>query len=273
MIAIVTDSTAYLTKYQAQKMGVSIVPVTYNVNGQIYNESYSDQNGAYEQLLLRNPQTCHTAHASVAAFMSTFSEHLRRGHQVFCLVLSSRLSGTYSSAAIAAREMGSTDILVVDSLTTAGGLTLLLEKTRELIDQELPLDQLALHIEQLRSHIGIAFSVDNMDALRRSGRLGTVRQSVGTILNVRPILLCRDGAVISDGQARGKVAQAAALTDRIPANAKNLILHYFGNISSLDTLRTEIKRRLPNVPVGYCRCGPVLSVHLGLETIGVAWML
>lgn len=273
MIAIVTDSTAYLTKYQAQNMGVSVVPVTYNVCGQIYNESYSDQNGDFAQLLQRNPQDCHTAHASVAAFMSTFSEHLRRGHQVFCLVLSSRLSGTYSSAAIAARELGAKDILVVDSLTTAGGLILLLEKARELIDLGLPLEKLALEIEGLRAKVGIAFSVDNMDALRRSGRLGTVRQSVGTILNVRPILLCRDGAVISDGQARGRLAQAAALAERIPASAKKIILHYFSSISSLDTLRTEIKRRLPEVPVGYCRCGPVLSVNLGLETIGAAWIL
>jgi len=272
MIAIVTDSTAYFTKAQANTLGVSIVPINYSIGGQNYSENFTDQNGPYEQMLLKNSTHSHTAQASSGAFASAFNELLQQGHKVLCIVLSSRLSGTYSSASIAARDIGSPDIMVVDSLTTAGGLILLAEKARELINEGGTLASVAAALEKVRSNMGIVFSVDNMDALRRSGRLGTVRQSVGTILNVRPILLLKDGSIVSDGQARGKNAQSIAIAERIPTDAKKIILHYFSNISNLDDLRIEVKKHVPLAAVGYCRCGPVLGVHLGLGTIGVSWM-
>ena len=62
--------------------------------------------------------------------MSTFSELVNSGFEVLCITISSRLSGTYSSASIAAREVSSDKITVVDSQSTAGGMYMLVEKAR-----------------------------------------------------------------------------------------------------------------------------------------------
>lgn len=273
MIAIVTDSTAYLTSDEAKALRVGVVPESYSVNRQMFNENYADKNGTFERLILKHPCGCKTAHASVGAFMSMFSESLRQGLKVFCVTISSRLSGTYSSAVVAARELGSPDVMVVDSLTTAGGLRLLVEEARRLsLEDGITLDALAAEVEKLREKIGIVFSVDNMDFIRASGRLGTVRQSIGTVLNVRPILLCSDGAVISDGQARGKNALCRALAGRIPTSAKKIVLHSFGENGAAAQLREEIARRFPGVPLLFSRPGPVLGIHLGLGMVAAAWI-
>ncbi|MFZ5974945.1 MAG: DegV family protein [Bacillota bacterium] len=272
MIAIVTDSTAYLTKKEAKALGVRMVPMTYTVSGLPFNESFVDQNGNYERLIFHNLQRCTTSQAPISAFMSVFEELMRQNYEVFCIVISSRLSGTYSSASIAAKEVNRDKIIVVDSLTTAGGLAMLVNKAKKLADEGVSLPEITRIIEESRNNVGIAFSVDNMDALRRSGRLGIVRQSVGTILNIRPILLCEDGAVVAHGVTRGRSEQIKELIARIPQNAKRVIVHHLGEKINLDVLISGIKKKFPSIKIGQCKLGPVLGIHLGQGVIGVSWM-
>lgn len=123
--------------------------------------------------------------------------------EVLCLTISSRLSGTYSNASLAAKSVGGA-IRIVDGRTTAGGSCLLLRHAAQRIREGAQLQPLAEELRALREQIGIAFSVTDMNPLRRSGRLGIVRQSVGTILNIRPILQLVQGGVVACDTARGK---------------------------------------------------------------------
>ncbi|MDF2685890.1 MAG: hypothetical protein K0S55_1071 [Clostridia bacterium] len=127
-------------------------------------------------------------------------------------------------------------------------------------------------LEELRDNIGVAFSVDDMNFLRLSGRLGIVPKSIGTILNNRPILLCREGAVVSKGLARGRKEQIKELADLVSINAKEVIIHYIDDEKYVGALSDEIKKKLPDVPIFINRLGPVLGIHLGPGVIGVSWI-
>jgi DegV family protein with EDD domain len=271
MIAIVTDSSAYLTRKEAESLGIHVVPLNYSFNDRVYQESYIDNNGDYEQLISIDIEKCTTSQASVAVFMSTFDKLLRQGYDVLCIVLSSRLSGTYSSASIAAKELNKERIMVIDSLTTAGGLSILVKKAGELAKKGAALTEAVSKIKQLRNNIGIAFSVDSMDSLRRSGRLGIVRQSVGTILNIRPILLCDEGVIISQGQVRGKAERINKLLGKMPSNPEEIIIHYLGNKEMASIMFSEVRKRFPKANTLINRIGPVLGIHLGIGVIGIAW--
>ena len=201
MIALVTDSTAYLTKQEAISLGVHIVPTGYTIGGKLMQETYADCNGDFEPLLARTPN-CKTSQAPIHSFSRIFKKLVQNGYDVLCIVMSSRLSGTYSCACIAAQSVPSEKIRVVDSLAVAGSLNLLIKRASALVREGHPLDSIAEKMEEIRSQAGIIFSVSNMDTLRRSGRIGIIRQSVGTILNIRPVLLCEDGAISSCGSAR-----------------------------------------------------------------------
>ena len=271
MIAIVTDSTAYLTRKECSILGVRVVPIAYTCCGQPYQESYCDRNGDYAPVL--DGREAATAMPAPAAFAAVFEELLRQGFDVLCLTLSSRLSGSFSSAAIAARQSGRGRVRVVDSQTTAAGLWFLIRRARELANQNFTLDQTAMMLENMRSSIGIAFSVERMDSLRRSGRMGLVPQSASTILNQRPILGLRAGTVISLGKARGRTEQIAAMIDCVPATAKEIaVIAFSGGEERARQVVEELSRRFPDVPPVYREAGPVLGIHLGLGTIGVAWI-
>ncbi len=270
MFTVVTDSSVYMTRKEAENLGVRVLPMLYTVDGKPYSEGYLYENGRYAELIAQG-KSMHTSQVSPSSFLGAFNELSRHGQEVLCLTISSRLSGAYSGALMAAKQLGESRILVVDSLSTAGGLKLLVQKACELSREGRTLNEAADALEKAREKVGIALSVDNMEALRKSGRLGFVRQSVGTVLNLRPILYCKHGTVVSGGVVRGAHAQLAELERSVPGEAKRIVVHYVVNESAAQTLCQALRQKFA-CPVSIAEVGPVLAIHLGLGAIGVAWM-
>lgn len=271
MITIVTDSTAYLTHEEAERMGVVIVPMSYSFGGgPSISEGCIEEDCCAEMQVAQQIDQAHTSQAPISMFLSTFSRIRRAGSDVLCITMSSRLSGTYSNAVLAARELGNKRIEVVDSLTTCGGLYLLICEAHRMIKNGDKLASIAKKLDKLRHHVHLAFSVDDMAPLRRSGRLGNVKMSISTVLNIKPILEVRDGAVVSIGIARGQIDRANKLCAYCREAKGRIIVDSFlgeepasGLMLRLAQDERELERR---------RTGPVLGVHLGKGCIGVAYI-
>ncbi len=269
MITIVTDSTAYLKKKHAEQLGVKIVPVNYVVGDKDYCESFSDCNGNFEALL-RSKERFATSHPNPSVYLNCFEGELNAGNEILCITMSSRLSGTNSAAHTAAKQLASSKIAICDSLLTAGGLLLLIEEARKLIDEGLTLSEVLAKMNEIRNSITIAFSVEDMTPLRNSGRIGFVRMSVGTILNLRPILLCKDGVVVSDCVVHGTTELIKQLTQKVKDDSTEVIINYIENSRIAANLYNVIKGNHPNINVRLQRVGPVLGIHLGLEAVAVS---
>lgn len=270
MISIVTDSSAHLTRAEAQALGVTLVPMTYSSGPLPYTESYIDQCGQFERLVAENMDRMRTSQATFSAFMSTFDDLAATGDEILCLTMSSRLSGTYGNARMAAQETAPERIQVVDSLTTSGGLYLMILEARKLIDRGLSLEAIARELCAMRGRVKIIFSVDDIQPLRRSGRLGGVRLSISTILNIRPLLQCIDGCIVSTGTVRGRNEQLRTLFQSVPAGQTACVVEGF----LADEQVSALKQRLESAGHAVMRraIGPVLGIHLGVGCVGAAWI-
>ena len=143
----------------------------------------------------------------------------------------------------------------------------------DLVRKGFPRQEIVKKIKAMREQSGIVFSVANMDALRRSGRIGALRQSVGTILNIRPILLCRDGVIVSDGVVRGKNEQVRELVARVPENAAEVIVQATGTgRNMMEELEKQLKKRVPHAVRTSRVIGPVIGINIGLDSVGIAWI-
>ena len=271
MITIVTDSSAYFKKKEAQDLGIRIVPNNYSVDGQNYSESFGDQNGDYENLLKGSGRYT-TSHPNISAFLSCFEEEVQKGSEVLCITMSSRLSGAYSTAYMAAKQTENENIAVFDSQLTAGGLYLLVKEAKKLIESGLDINEVLRELPSIRDRITIAFSVDDMSPLRNSGRMGFVRMSVGTFLNIKPILLCKDGAVVSDSAARGNTEIIKKLVAKIGADTREIVISYIGDNRLASNLYNVIKESFAYVPITLQKIGPVLGIHLGLKVIALSFI-
>lgn len=270
MIALVTDSTAYLTRAEAQSWNVFVAPMTYTVGDSIYHETHVELNGDFERLLTK--RNLKTSQPNMAVFMSTFEELASKGYDVICITISSRLSGTYSTASIAARQLEADNIHIVDSRSICGGMRIMIMKAARMIQQGMEAKDIVDRLRDMRDQIGIAFSVDDMGPLRRSGRLGIVRQSVGTILNVKPILKCVDGGVVACGTARGRNDQISQLTSMVPNDAGSIMVHHIANERSAQRLQESLQTRFPHADIPIRTAGPVLGIHLGLGVISAQYI-
>lgn len=271
MIAIVTDSTAYLTHDEAVELGVVIVPMSYSfADGSFCSEGCIEDDLQAENMVAGHIADVHTSQATMNGFLNTFKMLRRSGYEILCLTISSRLSGTYANAVLAARELGGRHIEVVDSLTTCSGLYLMICEARERIRRGDRLCAVAKYLNRLRGRVRMCFSVDDMMPLRRSGRLGNVRMSVSTMLNIKPILEIRDGVVVSSGLARGRVDQMNKLCAFCrDAKGRLLIDNFLGD----DTAgRLPVKLAHESRRIERRRIGPVLGAHLGRGCVGVAYI-
>ena len=271
MTAIVVDSSVYLTRAEAAALGVTVVPMTYSVEGGgLYAEEYVDEGGEYEALVAQNIERMHTSQATMTAFMNAFDDLLSDETDVLCLTISSRLSGTYGNALMAAREVGGDCVEVVDSLNAGAGLYYLVRLARHLLEQGLSIRAAAARLREVCGRVRTVFSVDDMMPLRRSGRLGGVRLSVSTILNIKPMLKCENGSIVSAGMARGRHEQMRFFEQEIGVHRGEVIVQSF----LADTQARAVKEQMEQLGcrVKMRRVGPVLGIHLGRGTIGVTWV-
>ena len=271
MIVLVTDSTAYLTRQEAKALGVVQVPMNYSYESRIlYSEGFVDEDDAMLSTVAADVAHYSTAQASLAAFLSTLEDILADGNQALIITISSRLSGTCANARKAAQELGGDKVIVVDSKTTAGAMYLLLKKAKDWIDAGLTLPEVAAKVREARDKSRTYFSVEDMEPLRRSGRLGFVRLSVSTILNIRPILKLTSGGITTFGLARGRQEQLHLLEDAVANYQAPVVVQHCRADSMANQLAQHLRDR--GIPVIQRLLGPVLTIHLGSGCLSVAWI-
>ena len=267
MIYLVTDSTACLSRQEANDLRALVVPMNYIRDGrETFPEGFIED---WQPLPDQSLTGYSTAQASSASFLDIFSRLKEQGHQALCLTISSRLSGTYANALKAAEETGDC-VQVVDSRTTGGAMYLLLREARDMFDDGTSLTECFERLKQLRKRSRTLFTVQEMEPLRRSGRLGFIRSSVSTLLNLRPLLTLSDGSVVSHSLARGRQDQQRMLIQGLTGKPSEVIVQHCGDEEAAD----DLARRL--MDKGICvmkrRIGIVLAIHLGIPVLSTVWM-
>ncbi|MDD2560723.1 MAG: DegV family protein [Eubacteriales bacterium] len=267
MIYLVTDSTAYLSREEASALGVLMVPMAYIRNGrEAFQEGFAEDWLPQREEILG---TYSTAQAQVSAFLYLFERIKAQGHQALCLTISSRLSGTYLNALKAAEETGEC-VQVVDSRTTAGAMYLLLKAARKLLDAGAGLMECFEAMKAMRGRTRTLFTIQDMEPLRRSGRLGFMRSSVSTLLNLRPLLTLSDGSVVSRALARGKQDVQRLLAQEVTGKPQEVIVQHCGGEDSAQALADRLRGQGKTVSIR--RIGIVLAIHLGVPILSVAWV-
>lgn len=271
MIAIVTDSTACITHAEATEMGVVVVPMSYTLGGgQSFSEGCMEDDDAAERQVADNIDSVRTSQASFNSFFNTFGWLRRADYEVLCLTISSKLSGTYQNAALAARRMQGHHIQVVDSLSSCSGLYLLIREASRLIAEGNGLATTAKQVVRARERLRTCFSVEDLTPIQRSGRLSAVRNAASGVLGIRPILELRDGTVVQTGLSRGKndqVNKLAAFAEG--ARGRIAVESFLGDDAAA---RLSIKLAREDREIERRRVGPVLGAHLGRGCVGVSYI-
>jgi DegV family protein with EDD domain len=210
-VKIIIDSTVDMSEKYSKK--VTIVPLTVSFGETDYIDGVTIDKQTFYQKLVASKELPKTSQATPDAFIKVFEDLQQKGEEAVVITVSSRLSGTYQSACIAAEDFP--NIRVVDSMNVSIASGILAEYALRCAANGMGLDELALHLCQKRDEIGLVAMVDTLEYLRKGGRISGAAALAGGVLNIKPVVTCRDGELAVLGKARGSKKANNLLIEQI----------------------------------------------------------
>ena len=277
-VKIVVDSSADINR--AVKDRFTVVPLSIFFGDEEYLDGITIDHEAFYEKLVECDVLPTTSQASPGQFMEVFRSLTDAGHDVVCITVSGKLSGTAQSAAMAAEEFGG-KVFVVDSRTIAIGSGILAEYALSLADQGLSAFEIAAMLEKVKSHIRVIALVDTLEYLQKGGRLSKAAAIAGGILSIKPVLAIEDGEIKVLGKARGSKQANNLLVQKINEAGgidfeKPILLGYTGltdvylkkYIEDSAHLWADHKDALP-----YELIGSVVGTHAGPGAFAAAFFV
>lgn len=223
---LMTDSCCDLSASLAEELGIFVLPLSLELSGQTYHNYLDGREIGFSDFYnrIRAGETATTSAISVGVFEEAMRPFLESGKDILCLSFSSALSTTYQSAVIAAGEMAESfpeaKIRVVDTLSASLGQGLLVYLCARKKQAGLDIDALRDYAEQTKGQVCHWFTVDDLNHLKRGGRVSATAALFGTMLSIKPVLHVDDqGRLIPVSKSRGRRASLTALVDRMEQTA------------------------------------------------------
>lgn len=216
MIKLLVDSSSDCRK--EDNIFDLYVPIAVNIDGKEYFDGVDIDCDMFYKLLLDTKTFPHTSQPSTQAFAEIFNEAKKNGDELICLLVSSELSGTCQSAAIAKSMVDYDKIHIIDTKGVTHMISLLARYVRKLIDEGLSASEIIEKCEYTKSRIRVIAGVDTLEYLRRGGRLSNASAIVGTIANLKPIVtVTTEGKVESVGKCLGRPKAMQYIIDKVNA--------------------------------------------------------
>lgn len=275
-VHIVVDSTADLPKGLEAKLDV--VPLTIRFGEEEYIDGVTITHRIFYEKLIESDVMPTTSQASPADFDWVFRRIAEAGDTAVVITVSSKLSGTCQSATIAAAEYPGR-IFVVDSSTVALGAGILAQLGLRLAEKGHTAEEIAHVLTRERENVRLIALLDTLEYLQRGGRISKTAAFAGGLLNIKPVICIRDGAIEVLGKARGSRQGNNLLVKEIQQAggvdfSKPLMLGYTGISDALlnkyiaDSAQLWEGRveELPRTMIG-----SVVGTHAGPGAVAVAF--
>ena len=282
-IKIITDSSCDLPREYVDDNNIEVISLVLNLNGQIIKDdlgktlSYKD---FYQKM--RDGATPTTSQVNAHEFEEAFIKHIKNGDSIIYISISASLSGTFNSANIAKNnlleEYPEAKIELVDSLSASIGQGLLVLKACEMRDNGASIEEIVEWIEENKRKVIHSILIDDLNHLKRGGRISGATATIGSLLNIKPSAYLDDEGKLAQGEKiKGKKKALRFLANEVKERAidsENEVLYIcHGDCqeeaeSLRDIIEEEVKFK--NVIINYI--GNVIGAHTGPGALAVIFL-
>lgn len=281
---IMTDSCCDMTARMADELGLVVLPLSLHMGDKEYRNLLDGSEIGFDTFYsrIRAGELATTSAVSVGAFEEKMREILNQDKDILCINFSSALSTTYQSASIAAEdlreEFPQAKILVVDSLCASLGQGLLLYLCAKEKERGRTLEEVHTFAETTKGNVCHWFTVDDLNHLKRGGRISGATAFFGTMLSIKPVMHVDDGGhLVPVSKARGRKSSLLELVDHMektaidPASQTVFISH--GDCEGdARFVADEIRRRFGTQQIYINYVGPVIGNHSGPGTLALFFL-
>ncbi len=223
MIKLFTDTSANLPAELIKKHGLTVVGFSYSVNGvEVKEDPEADFDGKAFYGAMREGAQVKTAMVNIGTFTEAMDAELSAGNDIIYIGMSGGISGTAHAARVAAEDLSEIyperRIAVIDTLAASLGEGMQVLEAAEMLEAGVSFDGIVDTVNKKRLTMCQYFTVDDLEYLKRGGRISKVASVVGTVLRIKPLLTGNDeGKIVLCGKARGRRQSLMDLAERYEA--------------------------------------------------------
>ena len=281
---IITDSTCDMPQEMADELGLAILPIRVSMEDKEYAHYLDGRELGFHEFYekLRAGVPAKTSAANQEDFISLMEPALAAGRDVLYIGFSSGLSSTYNvgvmTAAQLAEKYPERKVYTVDSLSASLGQGLLVYHA---VQQKLAgrsIDEVRAFVEENRLHLCHWFTVDDLQHLKRGGRVSAAAAAFGTMLNIKPVLHVDDeGHLIPVGKVQGRTTSIKALLKKMQETAidpaEQVVFISHGDCEKdAEKLAAMVRESIGPKEIILNPIGPVIGAHSGPGTAALFFL-
>jgi len=276
MIKIIADTTSVIDPKEAELLGIGMIPQIIIIGEKSYRDDNEITTEEFLSKLKNSPILPKTAAPPPALYTPLFEEVAFKKDTAIIICPSADVSGTVRSATIAAKDFPDADIRVFDSRTIGPVLGTMVYKALEWANAGVSADEIISRLEKARKSCKIYFYVDTLEYLHKGGRIGSASALIGSILQVKPILIFVDGLVKPFETQRTKkraLARIIELVNQECPNRQNSFLSIFqaDALADAEFLKTELSSTIDPANISFAKLPPAIIVHAGPGIVAVGF--
>ena len=278
---IMTDSSCDLPQELADQLGLEVLPLEVMADGKNYRNWLDGREIGFKEFykLAREGKELKTSAVNTAAFEEKMEKLLKEDKDILYIGFSAGLSTTYNSGEAAARELREKypdrKIYTVDTLAASLGQGMIIYYAAKKKEAGATIEEVRDFVENEKLHMCHWFTVDDLNYLKRGGRISAATAAVGTMLSIKPVMhMDNEGHLVAVGKARGRKAALCQLLDTMGELGEGLegqttFICHSDCMDDAQYVASQMKERFGVAQVNINWIGPVIGAHTGPGTIGI----
>ncbi len=273
--AIVLDSTSDYPEAPSRFPNMRFVPLYVRFGDETFRDYVELGPAEFYEKLRVSPVTPATAQPTPQDFVAAYEE-LASYERIYSLHVSSKVSGTFQSAEVAAQEVGD-KVRVVDSLTASLAIAMLSHAIQRRLARGTTDEEISALVERFHADCGVVFTVGTLEYLQRGGRIGKAQAFAGSLLNLLPVLGIEDGEVVAVARVRGRQKALAEFERRFveatdDGSGLRVAIAHADAADWVGALSELVWRVRPNAEIEFTSTlGAVVGTHAGPGAVGFFW--
>lgn len=277
---ISTDTCCDKFKSDFKKNNVYFFGMKYNYNDSEYVDDFNSEEDYKKFYEIQNSgNSVKTSGVNIEEMKEYFTNLIEETKKdIIHLSLSSGLSCTYQNSKLAADEINETSnhkVYVVDSLSATIGMTLIVDEMIKLRDEEKTIEETLKILENLTTNLEIYFFLNDLETLKKGGRISAVAMTVGKALQLKPVLsFDEEGKLEVLTKVIGEKKAVSTLIDKVVKNydgQSQIYVVYGENKNLAMTFKTMIEEKINNKNVVLFNIGPMICAHTGPSLLGLCF--
>lgn len=271
---IAAASTADLPETFYQDHDIPLIRYTYSIGMDVFEDDCREESRAHAYQEMRRGVVYSTSMINEETYYEFFRGLMERGKDVLYLDMSKEMSSSFAASHRAAarvqQEFPEQQLVLPDTRCISGGLGLLLRESVRHMEEGMGFQALLNWIESNKLHIMHRFTVDDLNYLKRGGRVSNASAMIGSMLSIKPVLYVPDdGKLTVSAKVRGRRAAMQALLDGVKRDmtapsGQHIIINHADCETDANWLRNELLDAYPTLGgVDIYQLGVIIGAHCG----------